>query len=185
MTHGYELAVALEPPPGTALLYPSAGARELTALAPDEHPRALIVLDGTWSQAGKLYRANPWLGALPHYVLAPAAPTRYRIRLAPRPSYLSTIEAIVAALGVLELETPGLGDLIAVLLNVLGDLSRAPLDLESLRWANDREREAAELVARHGVRVEARGDVEGRTELLGVVGGTRCSATLDSTRSGR
>jgi DTW domain-containing protein len=107
------LAVALEPPPGAGLLYPSAGARDLAALAPEARPSALIVLDGTWSQAAKLYRANAWLGALPHYALAPAAPSRYRIRLAPRPSYLSTIEAIVAALAVLEPETPGLADLIA------------------------------------------------------------------------
>jgi DTW domain-containing protein YfiP len=107
------LAVALEPPPGTALLFPSAGARDLATLAPAERPSGLIVLDGTWSQAGKLYRANAWLGALPHVALSPAAPTRYRIRRAPRPGFISTIEAIVAALALIEPATPGLAELLA------------------------------------------------------------------------
>ncbi|MDH4016770.1 MAG: DTW domain-containing protein, partial [Actinomycetota bacterium] len=79
-----------------------------------EQPPALVVLDGTWSQARNLHRANPWLHDLPHYSLRPLAPTRYRIRKAPRPEYVSTLEAIVRALELLEPETRGLDRLLGV-----------------------------------------------------------------------
>lgn len=97
--------------PGAALLFLAPEATRLDLLP--EPPRALVVLDGTWSTAGKLRRDNPWLQALPAVALAPAQPGRYRIRRAPRPAVqLSTIEAIVAALLAIEPETPGLAGLI-------------------------------------------------------------------------
>jgi hypothetical protein len=98
--------------PDTGVLFPAEGARELESLEPEELPRALVVLDGTWSQARHLHRANPWLHDRPHYALRPASPTRYRIRKAPRAEYVSTLEAIVRALSVLEPETPGLDGLL-------------------------------------------------------------------------
>ncbi len=107
------LAVSFDPPAGTGLLFPRRGARDLAKLAPDERPRGLVVLDGTWAQAGKLYRENGWLAELPHYALSPVAPSRYRIRREPRPEFISTIEAVVAALQILEPETPGLDALLA------------------------------------------------------------------------
>ena len=107
------LFVDARPPGAAGLLFPGPDARELATLAPGERPDALVVLDGTWGQARKLYRANPWLDALPRYALAPALPTNYRIRRAPRASYVSTIEAIVAALRIVEPETPGLDGLLA------------------------------------------------------------------------
>ena len=105
------------PPITTAragLLYPSPDATALESLAPDAMPHGLIVLDGTWSQTRGLYRENPWLAGLPHYALSPARPSRYRIRRAPRPSYVSTVEAIVAALRLIEPETERLGHLLAI-----------------------------------------------------------------------
>jgi len=110
VTRSLALDVAL--PARTALLFPRPGAPDLAELAPAEHPAGLVVLDGTWGQARKLYAANPWLADLPHYALTPAAPSRYRIRREPRANYVSTIEAVVAALRILEPETVGLGDLI-------------------------------------------------------------------------
>lgn len=98
--------------PGAALLFPAPGAQRLDRMT--ELPSTLVVLDGTWSTAGKLRRDNPWLQALPSVVLAPAQPGRYRIRQAPRPDVqLSTIEAIVSALQTIEPETPGLTELLA------------------------------------------------------------------------
>jgi DTW domain-containing protein len=97
--------------PGAALLFLRPGATQLDLLP--EPPSTLVVLDGTWSTAGKLRRDNPWLQALPCVSLAPAQPGRYRIRKAPRPAVqLSTIEAIVAALQTIEPDTPGLAGLI-------------------------------------------------------------------------
>ena len=100
--------------PGTGLLFPGPNARLLEDLDEHERPSGLVVLDGTWSQAGSLYRENRWLHALPHYALRPPAPTRYRIRKAPKLEYISTLEAIVRALEILEPETTGLQGLLAV-----------------------------------------------------------------------
>jgi DTW domain-containing protein YfiP len=94
------------------LLYPGEGARSLES-EPPEGPVTLIVLDGTWWQARKLFRTNPALSELPRYALNPAAPSRYRIRREPADHCVSTIEAIVEALGHLERDTPGLAGLLA------------------------------------------------------------------------
>ena len=48
---------------------------------------------------------NPLLAALPRVTLADGAVSRYRLRKAPGPGALSTIEAIVQALQVLEAPT--------------------------------------------------------------------------------
>lgn len=108
------LEVCMEPPANSALLFPGDEARDLVDLSPDERPDGLIVLDGTWSQARGLYRENPQLQQLPKVGLRLPAPTRYRIRKAPRRDYISTLEAIVEALRILEPETAGLGQLLAV-----------------------------------------------------------------------
>ncbi|HKP60097.1 MAG TPA: tRNA-uridine aminocarboxypropyltransferase, partial [Polyangiales bacterium] len=100
-------------PQGTALLYPAADARDLRELPLAERPGALLVLDGTWHTARTLYRDKLWLRALPHVRFMPAAPGRYRLRREPELDYVSTIEAIVEALGILEPETEGLPQLLA------------------------------------------------------------------------
>ena len=83
------------------LLYPGPGARDLAA-EPPEGPVTLTVLDGTWWQAQKLFKKNPFLASLPRYAFDPGAPSRYRIRKEPAAHCVSTIEAIVTALRVLE-----------------------------------------------------------------------------------
>jgi DTW domain-containing protein YfiP len=92
------IAEAVDPP---VLLYPGPGARALAVDAPTT-PVTLVAIDGTWWQAQKLLKQNPFLAALPRYSLAPDAPGRYRIRREPAPHCVSTIEAIVQALSVLE-----------------------------------------------------------------------------------
>ena len=104
----------MEIPPGTALLYPHPRAQRLDRCPAASRPAFLLALDGTWSNARQLYRDNSWLGALPHVSLAPTEPGRYRIRGEPQLHCLSTVEAIVQALQVLEPDTPGLGALLAV-----------------------------------------------------------------------
>ncbi len=96
---------------GAGLLYPSEHARRLDELAPEERPEQLVVLDGTWPHAHTLYDQNPWLEALPHFTLPPGPESNYRIRKEPRPSYLSTVEAVFRALSILEPQTPGLASL--------------------------------------------------------------------------
>jgi DTW domain-containing protein YfiP len=100
-------------PEGTALLYPTPEARDLRALPPLERPRHLLVLDGTWHTARTLYRDKAWLARLPHVRFTPLAPSNYRLRREPTRDHVSTIEAIVEALRVLEPETRGLDQLLA------------------------------------------------------------------------
>jgi DTW domain-containing protein len=83
------------------LLYPGPDALDL-AQAPPVGPVTLVVLDGTWWQAKKLFQQNPELAHLPRYSLSPSAPSRYRIRREPALHCISTIEAIGEALTLLE-----------------------------------------------------------------------------------
>jgi DTW domain-containing protein len=99
-------------PPNTGLLYPSPTAVNLADLNLANAPSHLVVVDGTWHQAHTLYRDMKWLHALPHYVLSPDAPSRYRIRAEPQENYISTLEAVLMALKLLEPELTGIDALL-------------------------------------------------------------------------
>ncbi|MCC8342243.1 DTW domain-containing protein [Pseudomonas stutzeri] len=86
----------------TYLLFPGEDAVPLSVVGHDDLPVRLIVPDGTWRKARKLLHLNPWLAALPRAALPEGLSSRYRLRKAPMPGALSTIEAIVAALNTLE-----------------------------------------------------------------------------------
>ena len=94
-------------PEGAGLLYPSKDARDLATLPVEERPAHLVLIDGTWSHANRIYRDNPWVAALPCYRLTPTEGSRYRIRAEPRPECLSTVESAVAALRCLEPDLDG------------------------------------------------------------------------------
>lgn len=85
------------------LLFPSDDARDLRA-DPFPHDVSLVVLDGTWTLAGKLLKLNPLLRDLPRVRFTPAQPSNYRIRREPAAHCVATIEALAEALGVLENE---------------------------------------------------------------------------------
>lgn len=95
-----------------ALLYPAPGARRVEELAPGDRPSQLVVLDGTWHHARTLYRDLAWLRDLTAVRLTPTAPSRYRLRREPTVDSVSTIEAVVGALRVLEPELRGLDALL-------------------------------------------------------------------------
>lgn len=85
------------------LLFPGELAQELSAYeSGGDTPLLLIVPDGTWRKARKLLYLNPLLEALPRVTLGQVPPSRYRLRKAPEPGALSTIEAVVQALNALE-----------------------------------------------------------------------------------
>lgn len=75
---------------------------QLPSAALAESPRLLVIPDGTWRKARLLLHANPLLAALPRLTLPTGPASRYRVRKAPAPEALSTVEAVVAALNVLE-----------------------------------------------------------------------------------
>ncbi len=98
-----DLSTLLNPPGFQArLLFPADEAQPLQAYVPGEQPLLLVVPDGTWRKARKMLHLNPLLAALPRVTLAEGSVSRYRLRKAPGPGALSTVEAIVQALQVLE-----------------------------------------------------------------------------------
>ncbi|MBC9000173.1 DTW domain-containing protein [Pseudomonas sp. N40(2020)] len=84
------------------LLFPADDAQPVQAYGESEQPLLLVVPDGTWRKARKMLHLNPLLAALPRVTLAEGGVSRYRLRKAPGPGALSTLEAIVQALQTLE-----------------------------------------------------------------------------------
>ena len=103
-----DLATLLNPPGYQArLLFPGEGAQLIDTGEPSDEslPWLLVVPDGTWRKARKLLHLNPLLAQLPRATLPEGAVSRYRLRKAPGPGALSTLEAIVQALEILEAPT--------------------------------------------------------------------------------
>lgn len=75
------------------VLYPSATSHDCEAVELDEKS-TVIVLDGTWSEAGKILRRNPLLSKLPTLSFRRDLRSEYKIRKQPKDFCLSTIECI-------------------------------------------------------------------------------------------
>ena len=89
----------------TRLLYPDVPAAPAPPAAGlvAGAPLRLVVLDATWRKSLRMLLEHPALAALPRLSLAAPAPTRYRaIRAARRADQVSTLEATVQALAMLE-----------------------------------------------------------------------------------
>ena len=132
-------------PPSTGLIYPGPSARDLASVPVAERPSALLMLDGTWHHARALFRDHAWLGTLPRFSLAPSEPSRYRIRREPSASHISTIEAIVQSLSILEPELVGLRGLIDAFDGLIDDQIRAMAE----RRREPRERRVRPLALRN------------------------------------
>ena len=100
-------------PVAAGLLYPSDDARELATLPVEDRPAHLVVIDGTWDQAHRIFRDNPWIAELPRFRLSPEEPSQYRIRIEPRHECLSTLESVVAALRCLQPDLEGTDTLLS------------------------------------------------------------------------
>jgi hypothetical protein len=83
------------------VLYPAADARPAAELRGQEASLRVFIIDGTWWQAKKLWKINPWLHALPAYRLNPSTPGQYRIRREPAAHCLATIEAVTQFLDII------------------------------------------------------------------------------------
>lgn len=81
----------------TALLYCSGPPRPLPFV-----PTRLIVLDGSFRQARRMYKRVPALRALPELALPAPRITPTRLRQPPQPEGMSTLEAVASALSMLE-----------------------------------------------------------------------------------
>lgn len=99
-------ALLHRPGSDTRLLYPDVPAAP-TPPATDSTtaglPLRLVVIDATWRKSLRMLLEHPALAALPRLSLDAPAPTRYRaIRTARRADQVSTLEATVQALAMLE-----------------------------------------------------------------------------------
>ncbi|ABM96267.1 MULTISPECIES: tRNA-uridine aminocarboxypropyltransferase [Methylibium] len=89
----------------TRLLYPDVPAAPAppAPATPAGAPLRLVVIDATWRKSLRMLLEHPALAALPRLPLEAPAPTRYRtIRAARRADQVSTLEATVQALAMLE-----------------------------------------------------------------------------------
>jgi DTW domain-containing protein YfiP len=101
--HGGGVTPTVLPPlDGAWLLFPTGPE---TLAPPSPPPRQLVVLDATWSQARRMFRKLPALRGLPILRLPEGAAQAQRLRSAPSADRVSTIEAIAAALRLLEGDT--------------------------------------------------------------------------------
>uniref|UniRef100_A0A7N0UD63 tRNA-uridine aminocarboxypropyltransferase n=1 Tax=Kalanchoe fedtschenkoi TaxID=63787 RepID=A0A7N0UD63_KALFE len=113
-------------PRGSVLLFPSDNAVGAEALvASGIEVKNLIVLDGTWAKATRMYNENPWLKALPHLKLELDESSLYgEVRSQPKENCLSTIESIVYALKAVGGAADGLDGLLDVFESMVEDQRR-------------------------------------------------------------
>lgn len=89
------------------LLFPGPSSIPLENWAPRPgRARVLVALDGTWSQAKNMLRRSKLLNSINKVSLSPVRPSAYEFRRQPRPECLSTLEAVVESLRVLEAIEP-------------------------------------------------------------------------------
>ena len=86
----------------TYLLYPCATSKNIGTIANDTQPKTLIILDGTWDEAKKIYTRSSVLQSLPALHLELEQKSEYIIRTQPSEKCLSTIETIAHSLAILE-----------------------------------------------------------------------------------
>jgi DTW domain-containing protein YfiP len=87
-----------------AVLFPSPDSKIFSeALKPAvQRVQTLILIDGTWRKAKKMWQLNPWLWSLAVSRLEAGSISRYRIRKGSEAGGISTLEAAALALEILE-----------------------------------------------------------------------------------
>lgn len=86
-----------------ALIYPSSNSTDLSsATVMRKKPTHLILIDGTWRKAKKIFLLSKNLQFLPAHTLSPQHESDYRIRKSSIENGVSTLEASSLALSILE-----------------------------------------------------------------------------------
>ncbi len=129
-----------EPERDLLFLYPAENAQVLTAeyVATLKRPATLVVPDGTWRQAAKVFRREPFLREHAKPVVLPVGiNSGYLLRRAPNDISFCTIEAIAYALGALE--NDAIKDQLLAIFNLVNHrvlATRSPDWIEStMKWA--------------------------------------------------
>jgi len=87
--------------PSTRILYPGPDSVPLTSL-PSSSVSTLVILDGTWDQARKLFSRNPLLQAVPKVSISLSTPSEYVVRTQPFAGCMSTLEVGVHSIAIIE-----------------------------------------------------------------------------------
>ncbi|MBK50840.1 MAG: DTW domain-containing protein [Gammaproteobacteria bacterium] len=82
---------------GTVVLFPASTSISLSAAHKNSSVNKLLLIDGTWRKANKIWLSNPWLQQL-RICHIDGALSHYRIRSGRVPTGLATIEAAASAL---------------------------------------------------------------------------------------
>lgn len=113
-------------PPHSALLFPCQRATTIDAASDCQAVvKHLIVLDGTWAKAHRMYHENPWLQLVPHVKVEADSVSLYgEVRHEPKAGCLSTIESIVVAMKKLGEDETELDRVLAVFESMIADQRR-------------------------------------------------------------
>ena len=93
--------------PGAHVLFPKEDAKTPQELVKCDEKIVLIVLDGTWDEAKKMYNWSPILQTLPKMKLDLNVKSLYVVKTQPNDKCLSTVECVAYAVSQLE-QNPGL-----------------------------------------------------------------------------
>jgi DTW domain-containing protein YfiP len=104
MDFKFEPEAAIDPERQNLFLYPDENAQVLDEDFKAKYPGPynLIVPDGSWSQASKVYKREPKFHAIPTVKLPEGIEGEYRLRQSQTANQVCTLEAIAYALGILE-----------------------------------------------------------------------------------
>ncbi|KAJ5074261.1 dtw domain-containing protein [Anaeramoeba ignava] len=112
--------------PSTFLLYPTKEAKNAEFIIKNKETetqvKRLVVLDGTWIHAKKLFNWNPKLGTISHVKIS-SVPNSTYLRKQTQKGNLSTVEAVAFALGILE-ENPDISNQLLKPFHYMMDLQR-------------------------------------------------------------
>ncbi|KAF8023745.1 hypothetical protein BT93_F1054 [Corymbia citriodora subsp. variegata] len=111
---------------GSVLLFPAENALSIDELkAAEFEVRNLIVLDGTWMKAKRMYSENPWLKLLPHLKLDLEVMSLYgEVRSQPKAGCLSTLESVIYTMKAVGGTPSGLDQLLDVFESMVNDQRR-------------------------------------------------------------
>ena len=87
------------------VMYPSKDSKNLTTVTCDKTFTNIVILDGTWDEAKKIYARSPVLQSLPTIHLDLDKQSEYVVRTQPSEKCLSTIETIAHSLAILEYDS--------------------------------------------------------------------------------
>jgi DTW domain-containing protein YfiP len=88
----------------SVVVYPNNNAKSLDGKTPQAQKyNHIIIIDGSWRKAKKLWLNNPWLHSLNSVSLNSTESSQYHIRKAPFANSFSTIEALAMTLAAFEI----------------------------------------------------------------------------------